>query len=364
MKVLLTGGTGFLGKHVMGALLSSVPDIQVIAITRSARTHPDSRVQIHRGDLSDPASFENLPNDVDAVIHLAGLYDFFADDGANYRGNVLSTDNLIKWLDSRGGPEPIPVLHASTYAVGVNDWKARALGEEPLNDRPLRSHFYPYSKYLAEEMIRRSAHPAAIFRLGILVGDSRSGEIEKIDGPYYMLQVLEHLEALGLKHTLPSLPIPTRPDSFLPLVPVDIAAQVFCQAIQDPSKILGKIFGVYDRESTSVSTLIGSLLSHKGFMAKPSFDNLSSRVFKYLAVKSGSMPDHLFAVVHGTPKLENQNFTDCFPDIEIPKFEDWQGIFYRGYEAYCGQGSWSRALWQETKLGGLANIVYQIRKLL
>jgi nucleoside-diphosphate-sugar epimerase len=76
---------------------------------------------------------------------------------------------------------------------------------------------YERTKYEAEKLVRAAMRqlPITVLRPGIIVGDSRTGEIDKLDGPYYLM-VLIATNASGLR-----LPLLGRGDSPLHLVPID-----------------------------------------------------------------------------------------------------------------------------------------------
>src|SRR5688572_7225629 len=96
MKCLITGGSGFLGKRLVDLLVKD-PRIQEIhLISRRKKTYPHPKVILHSVDLSLPVTGSEFFEEIDCVIHLAGLYEFNQPFSENYRQNVLSTLNLIQ----------------------------------------------------------------------------------------------------------------------------------------------------------------------------------------------------------------------------------------------------------------------------
>lgn len=74
MKILITGGTGFIGSHIRDELLTRPEigsDARVLCMTRSAanKTHPDPRVLFVAADVREPATLERVTEGVDVVIH-------------------------------------------------------------------------------------------------------------------------------------------------------------------------------------------------------------------------------------------------------------------------------------------------------
>jgi nucleoside-diphosphate-sugar epimerase len=87
MKLALTGGTGFVGSHLVDAAVAAGHD--VLALTRREQ-QPRERVTWILGDLHDRSALERLVEDVDAAIHVAGVIN--AQSAAAFeQGNVLGT---------------------------------------------------------------------------------------------------------------------------------------------------------------------------------------------------------------------------------------------------------------------------------
>lgn len=256
MKILLTGASGFLGKWVLRLLLQheSVTEVQVIS--RSKESHPDPRVSVIRKDLSNPSLLNHIRSNPDVVIHLAGLYEFGTSFAENYRTNVLGTQNL---LDAIRHFAPTRILHASSYAVGIGE---SALKNAPLPKLPPREHAYAYTKALAERLMEQAqtqlAHRVEVFRLGILIGDSKSGGVEKLDGPYSFYKNL--LKIAQLSPDKMPLWIPADPEATLPLVAVDEAAQILVHSAMHPQAEGSEplYHAVYRTDSVTVRELMDS----------------------------------------------------------------------------------------------------------
>jgi nucleoside-diphosphate-sugar epimerase len=255
MKCLITGATGFLGKKILELLLEDARVQEIHIVSRKKRTHPHKKVRVHQADLSAPWGWFDEFEKIDAVIHLAALYQFNQTYQDNYRSNFLSTFNLIDRV-SQVAPEKRPqILFASTYAVGLGT--KESLTEEALTGLPASTEPYAYTKALSEKAISDSGLSARIFRLGVLVGNSVDGEIEKIDGPYYLMRCLDKLAQSKVARFLKKLPVPVEKDGIIPLVPVDVAAKVFHRALFLPPLEAGKkeYFGVYNSESVRLGEL-------------------------------------------------------------------------------------------------------------
>jgi nucleoside-diphosphate-sugar epimerase len=130
MKLAVTGGTGFVGSHLIDAALAA--DHQVLALTRRPQDPRDGLEWI-AGSLSDPAALELLIDRTDAVIHVAGV--LRADDAAGFeKGNVAGTLAVLA-AATAGGTKRF--VHVSSLAArepqlslyGASKAKAEALVE-------------------------------------------------------------------------------------------------------------------------------------------------------------------------------------------------------------------------------------------
>ena len=88
MRALVTGGTGFIGGHVVQTLLSQGVDVRVLVRPRSdISTFRELSVEVKRGDLTDPASLREAVHGVDIVFHIAADYRFWVPDPERMHAN-------------------------------------------------------------------------------------------------------------------------------------------------------------------------------------------------------------------------------------------------------------------------------------
>ncbi|MBY0470700.1 SDR family oxidoreductase [bacterium] len=353
MKVLLTGGTGFLGKKVLSQLLLLPQVTRVVVVTRTLKSHPSPRVHLLNLDLSHPSAMNSLPTDIDCVVHLAGLYDFEADFTKNYIQNVVPTLNLLDKMRELNTAKRVPLLFASTYAVGFG--LKKPLLEEPVTLLPPKSVPYAFSKATAEKAVTESGIPAQIFRFGILVGEQENGAIEKVDGPYTFVRLISKLGSLAASLSRPRhfkiltstavtrwgyLPFPGDSEGILPFVPVDVAAKVVTQSVDGLSQWTGtqEIYGVYNPSSVTVKKFSELLLGEYMPGFKPVFvSSLPAWSLKFQrAITQVSGTSFEFAL--NPLQLSNLNFVERFKDVSIPPFESYAPSFFQGYQDYVGEG--------------------------
>ena len=238
---LVTGGTGFLGRHLLERLVRR-PDAQVSVLVRQASLprlqswlaalEGGSRVRPVVGDLSQdglglaPADRTRLRT-VDHVVHLAALYDMTADDEQNRRTNVDGTRRVVELA---GDLQAGCLHHVSSVAVAGEH--AGRFTEEMFDEGQELPSPYHATKFEAERIVRQeSVVPWRVYRPAVVVGDSRTGDIDKIDGPYYLMKALAGLgDVPGAKH----LPLVGPELGATNLVPVDYVVDAMDALIHEP----------------------------------------------------------------------------------------------------------------------------------
>jgi len=151
MKVLVTGATGFIGKHLVPQLLQKGFDIRCLA--RLSSLQPDTfkkDVEWITGDLSDPTSLKNACRNIDLVIHLAGIVKTNNVDDF-YKINTSGTENLLSALRDRTKI----IFISSQAAVGPSENLAPLPEHAPTS--PVSA--YGRSKLLAEQLLVQSNRP-------------------------------------------------------------------------------------------------------------------------------------------------------------------------------------------------------------
>lgn len=341
MNILLTGGTGFLGKRVLEGLLRTPELGTVTVVTRSKSTHPDPRVKILCEDLSDPTCIPALQArlaDCSAVVHLAGLYDFKAVFRENYLGNVLATMHVTRAISTyqRESGRRVPVYYASTYAVGQVK-NPDLLKEEAVSRLPSRKNAYALTKAISERVVTDSGLSGAVFRLGVLVGDSSRGRIEKLDGPYYLMSFLRRAaRSVPGFMRLRRIPIPAVSGGILPLVPVDAAASVICAAvfrkIGDSGNL--ELYGVYDPESVELRTFCSAVCDELAPGKKPLLlESWPGFLLKRQEIFT-RIPKSIFEFSISPIELDNSRFVAEFGAGAVPRFESYRDSFFRGFNEY------------------------------
>ena len=173
MKALLTGASGFVGGHVLRALLAAGAQVRCLVRDTSPRRNLDGRpVEVAVGDLRDADSLERAVEGCNQVYHCAADYRFFAVDPRElYDSNVEGTRNVMR-AASGAGVERV-VYTSSVGALGLHHDGSPADEATPVTLEDMVGH-YKRSKYLAERVAEQWAAkglPVVIVNPSAPIGD-------------------------------------------------------------------------------------------------------------------------------------------------------------------------------------------------
>jgi NAD(P)-dependent dehydrogenase (short-subunit alcohol dehydrogenase family) len=207
MTYFVTGATGFIGRHLLEHLLARKGDVYCLVRKGSQRKFEELRERFGAegkrlipvvGDLTKPmlgltpVQRKALAGKVKHFFHLAAIYDLAADADSQIAANVEGTRHA---LDLAAALKAGCFHHASSIAVaGLYPGVFR---EDMFGEAENLDHPYFRTKHDAEALVREAKIKYRIYRPAIVLGHSKTGEIDKIDGPYYFFRALKKLrEAL------------------------------------------------------------------------------------------------------------------------------------------------------------------------
>ena len=233
MSYLVTGATGFIGRHLVANLLKRKGTIHVL-VRRGSQKKLDAliermgwdrkRIVPVVGDLAKPRLGLNaektgeLKGKVKHFFHLAAIYDLAADAQSQMQANVEGTRNAIALAEAVNAG---CFHYASSIAVaGLYPGTFR---EDMFDEAEDLDHPYFRTKHDAEKVLREECkRPYRIYRPGVVVGHSKTGEIDKIDGPYYFFGALKKLREL-----LPP---------WMPVIGIEAGGSIWCRWISSPMR--------------------------------------------------------------------------------------------------------------------------------
>lgn len=205
MTVLMTGFPGFLGSALLPSILKRTDGSAICLVQNkfhllaqqrvdemsAADPFLEGRIRLVDGDITQPGlglGADDLA-EVGEAWHLAAAYDLTVPRDVAVRVNVDGTRNVLDALQRC--PKLTRLHYFSTCYVSGR--YAGPFGEDDLDVGAPFNNYYEETKNLAEADVRwhmDAGMPATIYRPSIVVGDSRTGETQKFDGPYFVMQWL------------------------------------------------------------------------------------------------------------------------------------------------------------------------------
>ncbi len=204
MQYFVTGATGFIGRQLMPLLLAREGEINVLvrpgsrhrfAALRERLDPQGERLRSVIGDIAEPGlaiSEEDRARLRGAtVFHLAAVYDLTASEADTARANIDGTHHTVEFANAIGASR---LHHVSSIAV-AGRYKG-VFTEEMFAEGQELDHPYFSTKYEAERIVRDEATiPWRVYRPGMVIGSSETGEADRIDGPYYAFKLIQTLRS-------------------------------------------------------------------------------------------------------------------------------------------------------------------------
>ncbi len=263
MQYFVTGATGFIGKRLVKKLLERKGAVVHFLIRQESEGKvaglreywgaPAARVVPVFGDLTSKKlglsadSIKKLKGTVDHFYHLAAVYDLGADEASQIAVNIEGTRNTVEMAKAIDAGHFHHV--SSIAAAGLYEGVFR---EDMFEEAENYEHPYFMTKHESEKIVRKECKvPWSVYRPAMVVGDSSTGEMDKIDGPYYFFKLIQRMRQL-LPPWMPSVGLE---GGRINIVPVDFVVDAL-NAISHQDGIVKKCYHLVDPEGYRVGDVL------------------------------------------------------------------------------------------------------------
>ena len=361
MNYFVTGATGFIGRRLVGRILERRGAVVYFLVRdaspeRLAPLYAAWRVDAKRaipivGDIARPglgiraADRKRLDGRIRHVFHLAAIYDLKAGTEEQVAVNVQGTRHLVEFANAIGAG---CLNHVSSIAAaGLYEGVFR---EDMFEQAENLDHPYYATKHESEAIVRsESKVPFRIYRPGLVVGDSRTGAMDKIDGPYYFFKLIQRLRRM-----VPSwMPMVGIEGGRINLVPVDFVVAALdhiahargldggCFHLVDPEPMrVGDVLNAFARAAHAPSMSIRVNAALVGFIPKSVTKGLMAltpvRRVRNAVMKDLGLPDDILQFVNYPTRFDCRETLKALEGsgIACPRLEDYAWVLWDYWERH------------------------------
>ena len=359
MQYFVTGATGFIGKRLVKKLLERKGSVvhflireaskDKVADLRSYWGVSAARAVPVYGDLTSKKlgvasdGVKALKGQIDHFYHLAAVYDLSADEESQTAVNIEGTRNTCDFAKAIDAGHFHHV--SSIAAAGLYEGVFR---EDMFDEAENYDHPYFKTKHESEKIVRKEYKGAwTVYRPAFVVGDSTTGEMDKVDGPYYFFKLIQRMRQI-LPPWMPSIGIE---GGRINIVPVDFVVKCI-DHISHGKEIKGKAFHLVDPTGYRVGDVLDifSKAAHapkmnlfinaallgfipkgvkKGMMALAPVRRVRNAVMKDLG-----LPEDIFEFVNWPTRYDRRDLDAALKGsgIECPNLKDYAWVLWDYWE--------------------------------
>lgn len=253
MQYFVTGATGFIGKRLVKKLLERKGSVVYFLIRKESAAKvaglreywgvSAARVVPVHGDLTtkklgvSAEDIKKLKGQIDHFYHLAAIYDLGADEESQVAVNVDGTRHTVEFAKAIDAEHFHHV--SSIAAAGLYEGVFR---EDMFEEAENYDHPYFMTKHESEKIVRQEYKGKwSVYRPAMVVGDSTTGEMDKIDGPYYFFKLIQRMRQL----LPPWMPAVGLEGGRINIVPVDFVVNAL-DVISHKADIAKRCFHLVD----------------------------------------------------------------------------------------------------------------------
>jgi NAD(P)-dependent dehydrogenase (short-subunit alcohol dehydrogenase family) len=273
MAYFVTGATGFIGRRLMERLLEKRQDKVYVLVRESSLRRLDDlierwtvvagpsaakRIEPVVGDLRRPLlgveqeQVTELRGKIAHFFHLAAVYDMTAPAERNTAVNVGGTTHAVELARALDVGH---LHHVSSIAV-AGEYKG-TFEEEMFDEGQKLPSPYHRTKFESERIVREQPYvPWRVYRPAVVVGDSKTGEMDKVDGPYYFFKAIQRARGL-FPEWLPLVGLDLGRTN---VVPVDWVAEALDHIAHEPD-LDNRAFHLTDPRGQRVDELFNEFAS-------------------------------------------------------------------------------------------------------
>ncbi len=349
MKYFVTGATGFIGKRLVAKLLARRGTTVYFLVRKESQSKvpelleawgvPKSRAIPVVGDLVSrklgvAANDLQTLKGVDHVVHLAAVYDLSADADSQVAVNVDGTRNMVEFAKAAGAKHVH--LVSSIAAAGLYEGIFR---EDMFEEAEGLDHPYFATKHESEKIVRKECKvPWTVYRPAMVVGDSTTGEMDKIDGPYYFFKLIQRMRQM-LPPWMPSIGLE---GGRINIVPVDFVVNAIdhlmhqkrkggeCFHLVDPQGYrVGDVLDVFARAAHAPRMNLFVNAALLGFVPRGVKKSLMAlapvRRVHRAVMKDLGLPDDIFTFVNYPTRFDRRALDAALKGsgIECPNLHDY-----------------------------------------